>query len=60
MKDTSKQKFIVTTFAETARKLEELGFILLSHSGNNWTFLNNATVNFAEMKKCAYTDRINI
>lgn len=57
MKETQ-NKFITTTFEETAEQLAKLGFVLLSHSGNTWTFLNNSKVPFAKMKNVAYTDKL--
>ncbi len=59
--DNTKNKFIVTTFEDTAKKLEKLGFTLLSHSGKSWTFLNKGTpLSFENIKGVALTDKISI
>ena len=59
-----KQTFIKTTDKETADKLMMLGFQLVSHSGNMYTFLNNPPKNFAfdevDKKKCAYSNMLNV
>jgi len=53
-------KFITTTFAETAEYLKEQGFVLVSHSGNVWTFLNsNMPLNF-DYQKVAFTNKMNL
>ena len=55
------EKFIVTTFPETAKILESLGFELLQKSGNQWTFLNNNKIVFSdEAKDIYYTNKINV
>jgi len=55
------EKFIVTTFPETAKVLESLGFELLQKSGNQWTFLNNNKIVFSdEAKDICYTNKINV
>lgn len=57
--DKKENKFIITTFADTAKQLEELGFTLLSHSSGSWTFLNKKTpLNFQNIKGVALTDKI--
>lgn len=55
------EKFIVTTFPETAKVLESLGFELLQKSENQWTFLNNNKIVFSdEAKDICYTNKINV
>lgn len=58
--DNKTPKFITTTFAETAEQLKEQGFVLVSHSGNVWTFMNgNMPLNF-DYQKVAFTNKINL
>lgn len=62
MKDNS-PKFITTTFSETADQLQEQGFVLVSHSGNVWTFLNNSKLSFSNiqnLENVAFTNKINL
>ena len=55
------KKFIATTFAETAKLLESLGFQLLQKSGNQWTFLNNGKMIFADKAKdISFTNILNV
>lgn len=55
------KKFIVTTFQETAELLESLGFQLLQKSGNQWTFLNNGKMIFADKAKdISFTNILNV
>lgn len=51
-----KQNFIKTTDKETADKLMLLGFQLISHDGNMYTFLNQPPKNFSfdEVDKSKY------
>lgn len=50
--------FLVTTDEETSKKLQELGFQLISFGNNQWTFINNGKVTFDDTSKmkCIYTD----
>ena len=59
MKDNN-PKFITTTFAETAEQLQDQGFILVSHSGNVWTFINNGNPMIFDYQKIAFTNKINL
>lgn len=54
-----KNKFIVTTSEESAEILEATGFELISHLGNQWTFLNNGKLQFSNLKKISFTNKIN-
>ena len=57
-----KNMFIKTQDEETANKLKELGFNVISEGGGMWTFLNDAHIRFDkdELKKAVYSDRICI
>ena len=59
-----KQNFIKTTDVETATKLESIGFKLISHIGNMYTFLNNSTqsMNFESIdaKKIVYDNKLSL
>ena len=57
--EEKKPKFIITTFAETAEYLKDAGFVLVSHSGNQWTFLNNSKMLFTHLENVAFTDKLN-
>lgn len=52
--------FIKTTDAETAEKLKNAGFQLLSQSGNIFTFENNSTLQFTSTgdEKLVYTNKL--
>ena len=55
------EKFIITTFPETAKVLESLGFELLQKSGNQWTFFFIYKIVFSdEAKDICYTNKINV
>lgn len=54
-----KSKFILTTSEETANILLAANFELISHSGNTWTFLNNGKVQFSNLEKLTFTNKIN-
>ena len=58
--DNKLPKFITTTFIDTANRLQEQGFVLVNHSGNTWTFLNNNTPLSFDLQYVAYTDKINL
>lgn len=58
--DVKKPKFITTTFADTAEQMKQQGFVMVSHSGNVWTFLNSGTPQLFDYQKIAFTDRINL
>ena len=58
--DNKNPKFITTTFIETADRLQEQGFVLVSHSGNVWTFLNNGDPKLFDYQKIVFTNKINI
>ena len=59
-----KQNFIKTTDKETAEKLMLLGFQLMSHDGNMYTFLNsqpkNVTFDEVDKSKCAYSNILSM
>lgn len=61
---SQKQNFIKTTDTETATKLETMGFKLMSHVGNMYTFLNNnpLSMNFEEVdaKKIVYDNKLSL
>ena len=54
-----KQFFIKTTHAETAEKLKEENFTLVSFDGTIWTFLNDKgkSMNFNN-KEIIYSDKL--
>lgn len=60
---SQKKNFIKTTDKETADKLIEAGFKLMSKDGNVYTFLNEITNNFnfeeVDQKKMAYTNTLS-
>lgn len=59
-----KQNFIKTTDVETAKKLETIGFKLISHIGNMYTFLNinPQSMNFEgiDTKKIVYDNKLSL
>ena len=61
---SQKQNFIKTTDMETAEKLETMGFKLMSHIGNMYTFLNNnpQSMNFenVDANKIAYDNKLSL
>lgn len=61
---SQKKKFITTNDKETADKLINEGFQLVSHNGNVYTFLNQLPKNFSfdivDKTKMAYTNVFNI
>ena len=61
MSKTNKPMFIHTTDEEEACKLIELGYELLSNSGDIWTFLTNDKLNFTNVidsKKIVCNNRL--
>lgn len=58
------KQFMKTTDAETANKLIALGFNLISHSGNVYTFLNEAPqkLNFdsVDKTKIVYDNKLSL
>ena len=57
------KKFIKTTDIETANKLTAFGFKLVSHIGNIYTFLNDASnLNFdaIDAKKIVYDNKLSL
>lgn len=58
------KKFIKTTDAEMANKLTTLGFKLISHFGNVYTFLNETPQNMMfesiDQTKIAYDDKLSL
>ena len=58
------KQFIKTTDNETANKLIALGFNLISHSGNVYTFLNEAPqkLNFdsVDKTKIVYDNKLSL
>lgn len=61
---SQKQNFITTTDKETADKLLSVGFQLMSHNGNAYTFLNQLPKNFnfdeVDKSKMAYTNILSM
>lgn len=59
-----KQNFIKTTDKETADKFILCGFQLVSHTGNMYTFLNQAPNNFSfeevDKNKYAYSNILSV
>lgn len=59
-----KQNFIKTTDKETSDKLMLLGFQLVSHVGDMYTFLNqppkNASFDEVDKKKYAYSNILSV
>ena len=59
-----KQNFIKTTDTETATKLEAIGFKLISHIGNVYTFLNETPQNMAfesvDKTKIVYDNKLSL
>jgi len=59
--DNQGAKFIVTTFVDTAERLKEQGFVLVSQSGNTWTFLNSSSLPLSfDLQNVAFTNKLNI
>ena len=58
------KNFIKTTDKETARKLSECGFQLVSQTGDIYTFLNQLPNNFnfdeVDKSKLAYTNILSL
>ena len=58
------KNFIKTTDTETATKLESMGFKLMSHIGNVYTFLNHnpQSMNFEDIdaKKIVYDNKLSL
>ena len=58
------KNFIKTTDAETANKLIALGFNLISHIGNVYTFLNevpqNLTFESVDKTKIVYDNKLSL
>lgn len=58
------KNFIKTTDTETANKLTALGFKLISHMGNVYTFLNetsqNLTFESVDKSKIAYDSKLSL
>ena len=61
---SQKKTFIKTTDADTANKLEALGFKLISHIGSVYTFLNDApkTMKFEDVdtNKIVYDNKLSL
>ena len=61
---SQKQNFIKTTDAETATKLKTIGFKLISHIGNVYTFLNEVPQNMAfesvDKTKIVYDNKLSL
>lgn len=58
--DNKDPKFITTTFPDMADQLQEQGFVLVSHFGNVWTFLNSNKPLVFDYSKVAFTNKINL
>lgn len=58
------KKFIKTTDTETANKLVALGFRLITHIGNVYTFLNetpqNMTFESVDATKMVYDNKLSL
>lgn len=58
------KKFIKTTDAETANRLLVLGFQLMTHIGDVYTFLNeppqNMTFDSVDQTKIAYDNKLSL
>lgn len=55
-----KMNFVRTTSHETAQKLINEGFILVSNNGNEYVFLNNGKILMDKLKEVAYTNKLNL
>lgn len=53
-----KQNFVRTTSHETAQKLINEGFTLISNNGSEYVFLNNGKVLMDKLKEVAYTNKL--
>lgn len=53
-----KMNFVRTTSHETAQKLIDEGFTLISNDGNEYVFLNNGKVLMNKLKEVAYTNKL--
>lgn len=58
------KKFIKTTDVETANKLTAYGFMLVTHIGDVYTFLNEIPTNFTfeviDKKNIVYDDKLSL
>lgn len=52
------KNFLFTTNKDSAELLEKMGFTLLSNSNNMWTFLNNKSLVFTNIKDVVPTNKI--
>lgn len=55
-----KMNFVRTTSHETAQKLINEGFTLVSNNGSEYVFLNNGKVLMDKLKDVAYTNKLNL
>lgn len=53
-----KMNFVRTTSHETAQKLINEGFTLISNNGSEYVFLNNGKVLMDKLKEVAYTNKL--
>ena len=53
------KKFIMTQDEQTAKKLQSLGYQLLSKQGNFWTFLNQQNAVFSADDKIVQTNKLH-
>lgn len=53
-----KMNFIRTTSHETAQKLINEGFTLISNNGSEYVFLNNGKILMDKLKEVAYTNKL--
>ncbi len=53
------KKFIMTQDEQTAKKLQSLGYQLLSKQGNCWTFLNQQNAVFSADDKIVQTNKLH-
>ena len=58
------EKFIRTKDDKIAQKLIELGFIKLSHSMGEYTFINNGDIKLSfsdlDLKKVSFSNKLNL
>lgn len=57
---SEKKNFITTSDEATAEELKKAGFRLLTKDGNRYTFLNDGSIHFSNIKekKVAYTNML--
>jgi hypothetical protein len=53
-----KMNFVRTTSHETAQKLINEGFTLVSNNGSEYVFLNNGKILMDKLKEATYTNKL--